>query len=167
MRAKIRFAYRIIIDHNSQSTWDKYVFEDTYNEYLMQHQKFNKTIPQATNFRSLLHTNPNAEQLHFLVELVISDYVNQLKGALYHVSDVLGNNYFPIDGYKLDIINTDIQDISKHKIGVTFYSKELILIDIINNCYLVSTEIDKINSFDTLMFPLQSKLSICYYEKID
>jgi hypothetical protein len=161
---KIRLAYRLVIDASSTFLWDKYVFEDTYKEYLMQSQLFNSKEQPKNTFRELLNENEKANQLHFLVGIAAKGYIEQLKGHFHRVSDVLGNNYFPFVNYQLDIINTDITDSSKHKIGITFYSPKLVLADTINNCYLVSKEIEKENNFETLMFPMQSNLSICYYE---
>ncbi|MFV0564811.1 MAG: hypothetical protein ACK5NB_03155 [Flavobacteriaceae bacterium] len=166
MTAKIRLAYRMVIDANAQTTWEKYIFEDTYKEYLLQHQKFNTTENLAKTFRELLSVNDKASQLHFLTGIAANGYINQLKGNLYNVPDVLGNNFFPIDGFKTDIVNTDITNISKHKIGITFFSCPLVLIDRINNCYLVSKEVEKNNGLDTLMFPFRENLSICYYESL-
>lgn len=162
---KIRLAYRTIIDQNSNLIWDKYVFEDTYKEYLLQHQLFNNKEKPFTTFRELLSENQKANQLHFLVGMAANGYVEQLKGLCPRVPDVLGNNYLPITNFQLDIINTDITDISKHKIGITFFSPLLVWIDTINNCYLVSKEIEKENHFETLMYPIQPNLSICYLEK--
>lgn len=161
---KIRLAYRIIIDAHSNFTWDRFVFEDTYKEYLMQSQLFNSKENPKTTFRELLVENEKANQLHFLVGMAAKGYVTQLKGLFHRVPDVLGKDFFPFVNYELDIINTDSTDISKHKIGITFYSPVLVLLDIINNCYLVSSEIEKSNQYKTLMFPVQNNLSICYYE---
>jgi hypothetical protein len=162
---KIRLAYRLVIDASSTFLWDKYVLEDTYKEYLMQSQLFNSKEHPKNTFRELLSENEKANQVHFLVGIAANGYVEQLKGHFHRVSDVLGNHYLPFVNYQLDIINTDITDSSKHKIGITFYSPMLVLVDIINNCYLVSKEVEKENSFETFMFPVQKNLSICYYEK--
>ena len=37
---QIKLAFRIVIDQNSTLAWDKYIFEDTYFEYRVQHQVF-------------------------------------------------------------------------------------------------------------------------------
>lgn len=162
---KIRLAYRTIIDNNSTLIWDKYVFEDTYREYLLQHQLFNNKENPFQTFRELLSENEKANQLHFLVGMAAQSYVEQLKGVCHRVPDVLGNNFMPINNYQLDIVNTDISTITKHKIGITFFSPLLVLVDIINSCYVVSKEIEKENQFETLMYQMQPHLSICYYEK--
>jgi len=161
--AKIRLAYRIVIDHSSNLVWDKYVFEDTFKEYRMQQQLFNNNENPKKTFRELLSENEKAEQLHYLTGIAANAYIQQLKGKLHRVCDVLGNQFFPFANYQLDIVNTDIEAIEKHKIGITFYSPMLMLIDIVNNCYLVSTTTEG-NAFETMMFPLQQNLAICYFE---
>jgi hypothetical protein len=164
-KAKIRLAYRIVIDNSSTFMWDKYVWEDTFKEYLMQNQQFNSKENPKNTFRELLTENEKAVQLHYLVGIAANGYVEQLKGNFHRVTDVLGNNYFQFVNYQLDIINTDITDISKHKIGITFYSPVLTLIDIIESNYLVSKNCEALNGLETVMFPIQPHLSICYYQK--
>jgi len=162
---KIRLAYRVVIDSTATQAWDRYIFEDTYREYTMQQQLFNSTEAPKNTFRELLSDNPKAEQLHFLAGMAAESYVAQLKGQFYRVADVLGTTYFPFTGYRLDIVNTDITDSSRHKVGITFYSPELVYFGIINNCYLISKDISGGHSgHETLMFPAQPMLSICYYE---
>ncbi|MEN2401750.1 hypothetical protein GKZ90_0018320 [Flavobacterium sp. MC2016-06] len=164
-KARIRLAYRIVIDNTSIITWDKYVWEDTFKEYLMQNQQFNSKENPKNTFRELLAENEKASQLHYLVGIVASGYVAQLKGNFHRVKDVLGNNYLPFTNYQLDIVNSDITDELKHKIGITFYSPLLTLMDIIEGCYLISKNCEDSNGLETLMFPVQPQLSICYYQK--
>ena len=100
-KAKIRLAYRIVIDSTSTLIWDKYVLEDTFKEYLMQNQQFNSKENPKNTFRELLAENEKAVQLHYLVGIAANGYVAQLKGNLHRVTDVLGNNYFPFTNYQL------------------------------------------------------------------
>ena|SRR6218665_1979466 len=164
---KIRLAYRIVIDKSSTFLWDKYVFEDTFKEYQMQSQQFNLGENKKNTFRELMSENEKASQLHFLTGMAASGYVEQLKGNFHRVTDVLGNNYFPFINYQLDIINTDIADISKHKIGITFYTPLLNYFGIIEGNYLVSKNIENQNEYETIMFPVQNNLSICYIQTED
>ncbi|MEN2414588.1 hypothetical protein [Flavobacterium mesophilum] len=159
---KIKLAYRIVIDNSSSFLWDKYVFEDTFKEYQMQSQQFNLETNPKNKFRELLAENPKAEKLHFLIGIAASGYVDQLKGKFHRVTDVLGNNYFPFINYQLDIINTDRTDLSKHKIGITFYSPLLSYFGIVEGNYLISLDSDDVNEYETIMFPVQKNLSICY-----
>lgn len=164
-KPKVRLAYRLVIDSTAIFTWDKYVFEDTFKEYLMQNQQFNTKENPKNTFRELLSENEKAVQLHYLVGIAANSYVAQLKGHFHRVADVLGNNYFPFVNYQLDIVNTDINDISKHKIGITFYSPLLIYLGIIEGNYLVSKTIDDADGLETIMFPVQANLAICYYKE--
>lgn len=163
--SKIKLAYRVIIDSSSTIIWDKYVFEDTFKEYLMQSQQFNLAENPKNTFRELLSENEKAVQLHFLVGIAADGYVKQLKGNFYRVSDMLGNQYFPFINYQLDIVNTDITDQLKHKIGITFYSPLLTYFGIIEGNYVVSKNTENTNEYETIMFPLQPHLSVCYIQK--
>jgi hypothetical protein len=165
--AKIKLAYRIVIDQSSAFLWDKYVFEDTFKEYQMQSQQFNSRANKKNTFRELISENEKAAQLHFLTGIAASGYVEQLKGNFHRVTDVLGNNYFPFINYQLDIVNTDVTDSTKHKIGMTFYSPLLNYFGIIEGNYLVSKNIENKNEYETLMFPVQDNLSICYIQTED
>lgn len=163
-KAKIRLALRVIIGQSSVANWEKYIFEDTHKEYLMQQQRFNSKEEPVNTFRELLAVNPGADQLHFLTGIAADSYIAQFNKSFYRYTDVLGSAFFPFTGYKFDIINTDITDVSKHKVGITFYSPLFTFLGVINNAYLVSLNTDDATGYETLMFPLQSQLSICYYE---
>lgn len=162
---KIRLAYRIVIDNASTAAWDRYVFEDTYREYLMQQQLFNTPGDAKNTFRELLSENPKATQLHFLTGMAVNSYAAQLKGSFYRLTDVLGSTFFPFTGHRLDIINTDITDISRHKIGITLYSPLLTYLGMVNDCFLVSQDTEQKAGYETLMFAVQPQLAICYYEE--
>ena len=164
-KSKIRLAYRLVIDNSSTFVWDKYVFEDTYQEYLLQHQQFNSKENPKNTFRELLSENEKAVQLHYLVGISADNYVQQLKGNLYRITDILGNNYFPFTNYRFDIINTDITDISKHKIGITFYSPLLTYLGMIDNHFLLSKNTGESNEFETFMIAAQANLSVCYLKE--
>jgi hypothetical protein len=52
-----------------------------------------------------------------------------------------------------------VEDSSKHKIGLTFYTPELLLIDIIDNKYLLSKNTSG-DSFETFMFAFHPQVAI-------
>jgi len=163
--SKIRMAFRLLIDSSATVTWQKYVFEDTYREYLMQQQLYTTPENPKPTFRELLHENEKAEKLHFLIGIAAEPYIRQLKGNIYELPDALGNSYLPFVNYKLDIVNTDSNDQSRHKIGITFYTPLLVLVDIVNNQYLLSKDTDVTTHWEILSFPMHPNLAICYLEK--
>lgn len=166
MKAKIKLAFRVIIDQNSTIMWDKYIFEDTYFEYKIQHQVFDEQENPVKNYWELLAKNSHAERIPFLLSSAVTNYVSQLNGIIKSLPDVLGNTFFPIESFRLDLISSNTEDSSKHKIGLTFYTPELLLIDIIDNKYLLSRNTESENGFETFMFAFHPQVGISYYKAI-
>lgn len=166
-KAQIRLAFRTIINKDSQSRWEKYVWDSTYQEFLMQSQLYNDAENPWTTFKQLLTKNEKAEQLHFLVSMAAHPYLLQWKGLTYPMPDMLGNNYLPFQNYRLDIIDSNVKDKNAHEIGITFYSPLLTLVDIIEGHYLVSASENIYEGVETTMFKMQPRLSIVYYKPLE
>lgn len=164
MKAKIKLAFRIVIDRTSEVVWDRYVFEDTYFEYKIQHQVFDDPENPVKNYWELLANNPHAGKIPFLLSSAVSNYVSQLKGEIRSLPDVLGNTFFPVESFTLDLISSNVEDPLKHKIGLTFHTPDLLLIDIIDNKYLLTKNFNGNRGFETFMFAFHPKVSIAYYE---
>lgn len=165
MKAKIKLAFRIVIDRNSILAWDRYIFEDTYFEYKIQHQVFDDPENPVKNYWELLAKNPNSEKIPFLLSTAVVNYVSQLNGEIKSLPDVLGSTFFPIEHFKLDLISSNVEDPSKHKLGLTFYTPELLLIDIIDNKYLLSRNLSG-ETFETYMFGFHPQVAIAYYAPV-
>lgn len=165
MKPKIKLAFRIVIDEKSEMIWDKYVFEDTYLEYKIQHQVYNSKDNPVNNYWELLAQNKNAEKISFILSSAVNNYVAQLNGEIKSLPDVLGNTFFPIGEFKVDLISSNVEDSSKHKLGITFFTPELLLLDIIDNKYLLSKQTGKENAWETFMLAFHPQVSIAFYEK--
>ena len=168
-KGNVRFAYRIVINQHSSTAWEKYLWESTYQEFLMQAQLFNDKTQPALTFKELLSKNEKAEQLHFLVSMAAHPYILQWKSKIYHLADTLGNNFMPFNYCQLDIIDSNIKDIKAHEIGLTFYTPVLSLIDIWEGHYLISLDENLQNlseGLETLMYKMQNRLSIAYFKPI-
>lgn len=163
-KAQIKLAFRIVITKDSQSRWEKFVWDSTYQEYLMQLQLYNDAENPSLTFKQLLSKNEKAEKLHFLVSMAAHPYLLQWKGLVYPMPDTLGNNYLPFQNYRLDIIDSNIKDKNAHEIGITFYSPLLTLIDILDGHYLVSINGNIEDGVETMMFKMQPRLSVVYYK---
>ncbi|PQA92605.1 hypothetical protein B0A69_14140 [Chryseobacterium shigense] len=166
MKAKIKFAFRIVIDQNSAMPWDQYVFEDTYFEYKIQHQVFDDKENPVKNYWELLAGNAHAERIPFLLSSSAANYVSQLNGVIKSLPDVLGNTFFAFENFKLDLISSHLEDPSKHRIGLTFYTPDLFLIDIIDGRYLLSRGASDGIGFETFMFAFHPQVAIAYYEPL-
>lgn len=156
----IRLCYRKIIDAASLKVWDKYVFDDTYTEFLLQAQYFNPD-KKYSSFSDLLINVPGAEKLHFLVSAALIGYLKQLNGKIPDIVNALGKIFLPFSNYRFEIIHSDIKDKKKHEVAVNFFSERLTWHDTFGNKLLVSVpgnfENDEIL---TELFTMQPFLSI-------
>jgi hypothetical protein len=134
----IRLCYRKIIDASSQKMWDKYVFESSYAEFLMQSQLYNQE-KKHNSFAELLIAVPDAEKLHFLVSAAIGGYMQQLNGIVPDILDNLGKHFLQFNNYRFEIINSDIKNKAAHQIAINFFSEPLVWHDTIDNYLLIST----------------------------
>jgi hypothetical protein len=133
----IRLCYRKIIDTSSQKMWDKYVFESTYTELLMQAQLYN-TEKKYTSFAELIINVPGADKLHFLVSAAIGGYIQQLNGIVPDILDNLGKHFLSFSNYRFEIINSDFKNKQQHQVAINFFSEPLVWHDSIDNYLLIS-----------------------------
>lgn len=166
-KAQIRLAFRLIITKDSQSRWEQYVWDSTYQEFLMQSQLYIDDANPWITFKQLVSSNEKAEQLHFFVSMAAHPYLLQWKGLIYPMPDVLGNNYLPFQNYRLDIIDSSVKDKNAHEIGIAFYSPLLTLVDIIEGHYLVSTNENIYEGVETTMYKMPPRLSIVYCKPLE
>ncbi|MXV51021.1 hypothetical protein GS399_08555 [Pedobacter sp. HMF7647] len=158
-RQIITLCYRKIIDINSNGALEKMVFEDSYTEFKMQFQYFNQDNKHQT-FAGLLHYNPGAEKLHFLVSGAVTAYVRQLNGKMPDILNTLGKQFLKFNAFRFELINSDIHDIKKHQVALNFYSESLIWHHTIGQQLLVSCTKQHSDAYHTEMFALQPFLSI-------
>ncbi|HKZ67537.1 MAG TPA: hypothetical protein VJ111_14325 [Chitinophagaceae bacterium] len=134
----IHFCYRKVIDASSKKPWDKYVFESTYTEFLMQAQFYNQE-KKYTTFGGLQLNVPNAEKLHFLVSAAIVGYLQQLEERIPDILNNLGKHFLNFKNYRFQIINSDIKNKASHQVAINFYSEPMIWHDTIGGYLLVSS----------------------------
>jgi hypothetical protein len=166
-RKVITLCYRKVIDTTNTNAWDKFVHEDSYAEFKMQAQFYNQE-QQFTTFAEMLLYVPEAEKLHFLVSAAITGYLRQLNGIIPDILDNLGRRFLTFENFKFEVINSDINDIEKHKVAINFFSKPLIWHHTIDNQLLVSQfrESNEVEVF-TNLFQIQPFVSIHAIKNID
>lgn len=133
----IRLCYRKVIDASSKKTWDKYVFESTCKEFIMQAQFYNQEKKYNT-FGEIIMNVPTAEKLHFLVSAAVTGYIQQLKGIIPDILNNLGKHFLSFKDWKFEIINSDIKNKAAHKVAINFFSEPLTWYDTIDNYLLLS-----------------------------
>ena len=140
----IRFCYRKVIDASSQKTWDKYVFESSYKEFLMQAQFYNQE-KKYNSFSELIINVPAAEKLHFLVSAAITGYLQQLNETIPDILNNMGKHFLQFKNYRFEIIDSDINNKSNHRVAISFFSGLMIWHDTIDGYLLVSPVHDEKN----------------------
>ena len=156
----IKLCYRKIIDNNSAGAWEKFVFDDTYTEFLMQSQLYNQE-KNFTSFGEIIQQVPNADKLHYLVSSAAINYLKQLSGRIPDILNTLGKLFLPFENFRFEIINSDIKDKTKHEVAINFYTPELIWIDTIGSQLLISIQQASENEeILTEQFSMQPYLSI-------
>ncbi len=157
----IKLCYRKVIDSSSQRVWDKYVFESSYKEFLMQAQLYNQE-KKYSSFAELVINVPGAERLHFLVSSAIVGYLQQLKETVPDVLNSLGKHFLPFKNYRFEIINSDMKNKTSHQVAINFFSEPLIWHETIGEYLLISPsrEENTGNEIPTDMVKLQPFLSI-------
>lgn len=137
LKGIIQISVKKIIDNQAQSTWDRYVFDDTYQEFLLQSQFYNQE-KKFTTFREIIERNPVAQKLNFLVSAAILPYLAQLNNILYDIPDLFGNPFLKFTGYKFEIVDSSIKDKSLHRIALTLISEEITWLETIDTKLLVA-----------------------------
>ena len=157
----IRLCYRKVIDASSQKTWDKYVFDSTYTEFLMQSQYYNQE-KKYSSFGEFIQNVPGAEKLHFLVSAAIVGYLKQLDRVIPDILNNLGKHFLKFTGYRFEIINSDIKNKTNHQVAINFFSEPLAWHDTVGGYLLVSLLNGEKNEDGILtdLVQLQSFLSI-------
>lgn len=133
----IRLCYRKIIDAASQKTWDKYVWEDSYRELMMQSQMYNADKKYKL-YSQLVKGVKEAEKLPYLVSTVVINYLKQLNGIIPDAVTVLNKPCIPFRNYKFEIVESDLTNGAAHKIAIDFISEPLTWHHTVNNCLLIS-----------------------------
>jgi hypothetical protein len=155
----ITLCYRKVVDVNSQGSWEKMVFEDSYGEFKMQAQLFNPEKKFKT-FAELLQNNPDAQRLHFLVSPAVVGYLRQLNGIIPDILNNVRKHFLKFSQFHFEIINSNLLDKSKHQIAINFYSEPLTWLDTVGDHLLVTDEEAYKSEVQTQLFQLQPFLTI-------
>jgi len=157
----IRLCYRKIIDASSDKQWDKYVFESSYKEFLMQSQFYNQE-KKYSRFSELVNNISSSEKLHFLVSTAVIGYLKQLNSVVPDITNNMGKQFLKFNNFQFEIIESDVKDKQIHRVAINFYSDPMIWHNTIDNFLLVSQINEEKNEDGALthLLQLQPFLSI-------
>jgi hypothetical protein len=161
MQRMVRICYRKIIDSAATKPWEKLVWQDSYTEFNMQAQRYNNAGAIA-GFSDMLHSNPQAAQLHFLVSSAVTGYIQQLHQVIPDIQNTLGKQFLPLDNFRFELIQSNTGQPSKHVVAINFFSAPILWIDTIGNTLLLSAnQYNEAGEMLTHLLQLQPFVSIC------
>src|SRR5436190_10575420 len=88
-KTEIKIAYRQIIDSQSSGSFEKNIFNDSFQEFCMQAQVYDRRKKFKT-FHELIQYEPRANSLHYKVGFAIGLYVKELNHIIPGLEDSIG-----------------------------------------------------------------------------
>lgn len=155
----IRLCYRKIIDSTSSKPWDKLVFDDSYTEYRIQVQNFN--LPDVhLSYTDLLQQHPDLIRINHMLSGAIIGYLDLLNNVMPDVLNTLGRRFLRYNEFKVELINSHLDNKERHRISITFYSEPVCLLNIIGNNLLLADKAQQGDEILTDLLPLTPYISI-------
>lgn len=166
--ALIRLSYRQIIDANAQTAFEKEIFNESYNEFMLQVQAYNRE-QQFSTWEQVKAANPKANSLHYKVGFSIGLFVRELQQRIPGLTD---NQDSPIlfAGHQFEIISSDLTSKAVHKVALIYTTGTLTLFGTVGE-YLVLAAGDQLSETQqqpvpTFLLKLRSQLSIVDYMQV-
>lgn len=161
--ALIKLAYKQIIDASAQGTFERNVFHASYQEFLLKMQAYNPDRKFKT-FTELKTNDGRANSLHYKLSFAVGHFIETLNGRIPDLKDNLGNPLkFEIPQFEL--IESDIDDRTKHKIAIIYTTGTLSLVNQLADFMILADgdTADK-TTVDTFILKMQPNLSIISYQ---
>jgi hypothetical protein len=131
----IKIAYRQVIDISSEASFEKDVFEDSYQEFLLQAQAYNRDN-KFSSFEELKSNNPKANSLHYKVGFSIGLYIRSLQNQIKIPQENGVAIQLPFEVSEFEIIQSSITDNKLHRVAITYTTGMCTLLRVLGDiCY--------------------------------
>lgn len=167
-KALIQLAYRQVINQHSLSAFEKNVFHDSFEEFLIQIQTYNPE-GKYVSWQAIQEEVPKAGQnIPYKVNFAIGLYMQALKNEIPVMLDNAGVRKLSFERYEFEILASDITDRARHEVSLTYFTGVVTLYDIVGE-YLLLAPGDRRNdkaSVETLLVRVQPHLTIVAYQAL-
>jgi hypothetical protein len=133
----IQLSYRQVIDHGAAGSFEKNVFNDSYCEFLLQAQRYNKDN-QFTSFREITEHDPKANSLHYKVGFAIGLYVQELGRHIPGLYDTQQMVNILFAEHQFAIIASDVNDKRQHVVALTYTTGAIAFLGTVGDCLILS-----------------------------
>lgn len=128
-KALIKLAFRHEIGSSFSDSFEKDVFIDSYNEFLLQAQAYNREGLYNT-LEELIANNPKANSLHYKVGFAVGLYIASLKNQIPGIKELIPGSAHPaFESHHFEIIHSSLSDRNEHRVAITFHTGVLTLLE--------------------------------------
>ncbi|GEP97969.1 hypothetical protein [Chitinophaga cymbidii] len=156
-KAIVKIAFRQIIDANASGTFERDVWRDSYQEYLVQVQSFDRErqYPTWDALRTAIpKANVNVQyKTAFAIGLYVQGLQNKIPGAI-----TASGQSISFENYQFEILASDVRNPNIHAVSITYTTPPLELLDAFGAWLLLRRETE------VFMAEIQPGLSIVHYE---
>ncbi len=135
-KAIIQLTYRQVIDHASDGFLDKMIFQLSYDEFKLKSQVYNPE-QKFNSFSQMKATDGRANSLHYKSGFAVSGYLEALNNAIPGLMNEAGQQIL-FDSYRFEVIESDITDITRHKVAVHYITGSITLLAIFGDRLLLA-----------------------------
>jgi len=163
--ALIKFAYRQVIDVNSESNFEKSIFSTTYQEFLLKSQAYN-TERRFDTYTEMKQNDGRANSLHYKLSFAALHLLHSLDNKIPGLKDNAGRSVL-FETPKFELIESSIADMLLHKVAINYCTGIYTLMGVAGE-YLVLAEGDVSDRemADTFTLKMQPELSVVFYKEL-
>lgn len=157
---EIKLSFTKIIGPDYQSAFEKNVFEDSYQEFLLQSQTYNPGQTLNT-FAEMVNNNPRANSLHYKVGFAVGLYTRELRNVIPDLYDNSGDASIIFSSFEFNIRKSSIRSKKEHLVSLSFITGTYFLLDHFGEYLLISPKEESPgNIMPTTILKMQPGLSI-------
>jgi hypothetical protein len=164
--AYIQLSYRQVIDHSTAGSFEKNVFNDSYSEFLLQAQRYNKDN-QFASFHEITEHDPKANSIHYKVGFAIGLYVQELGGQIPGLCDTQQVIDIPFAEHQFSIVASDVRDKRQHVVAIAYTTPAITFVGTAGDCLILSFDdpaaLTPGTWMQTFLLKMQPGLSISGY----
>jgi hypothetical protein len=161
-KALIRMAYKQVIGIESQTPFEQQVFNASFAEFRLQRQSFSKGQDLFTWSAIRAKFPKSNPALPFKLSFSIAGLVAGLNGQIPGLQDTLALKNIPFVNHRFELIESDSNDRSAHRIAIIYLTESLTLFEIIGELLLVALP----GSTQTFLLKPSPDLSIFNYTEL-
>ncbi len=167
-KALIKLASKQVIDAASPGAFARKVFQDTYSEFLLQVQTYNRE-GRYTTFRELATHVPKALSLHYKVGFAVGLYVRELNHLIPGLHDSLGRINLPFTSHEFELIDSNVTRQEAHAVAITYHTDALTLLGTVGEYLMLAlgeAAASATGPVETFLLQVGPGLSITSYQEV-